>query len=147
MLDSENLWQFSWDFYERENVGECCLYWQDNHGLNINLLLLVVYCYKHNYQIPELQTLSDAISEWQTKYQREMRDFRKHCKSLGDDVYEKAKQLELTGERIEQYMLIQALGDVVEVSAADISVFQSVWDFYQIPMNNCVARFLAEVEA
>lgn len=111
-LSQEVLWDFSVRFYEHEDVALHCLSLQDNHQVNVNLLLLICWCMKHNVilTLPAIQTLSGSIAKIEPRLLAH-RGTRRACHpDNGGDraLYEELKAQELELERTCQQLLVTA---------------------------------------
>lgn len=64
IYDNEAFWRFSCQVYEFGDMKEKCLYWQEVHGLNVNLLLMSIWLDAHQKYIKEevFLILKDALA-------------------------------------------------------------------------------------
>ena len=109
-LTAEGLWQFSLARYGA--VESLCLALQDDHGLNINLLMLCAYCQSEGCALDELQ-VGDLIRhnrQWQQEVINPYRALRKTLKPrLSPEDYQQMLAIELALEKEEQQRLFAAL--------------------------------------
>jgi len=112
------LWEFSLEQYRRKEVERSCLYWQDQYGVDICLLLAVVWLGRggHALAAVEIAALQRHSCGWQRAVIRPLRRLRRylgrHLKRnlqrerrqvvrlrLLAELYSQLKQLELSAER------------------------------------------------
>ncbi|GIU30450.1 TIGR02444 family protein [Shewanella schlegeliana] len=89
-----------------------CLQLQDNHQLNVNLLLLALWLDKHHYILPKPQwhELQQDSRNWEEKLLLPYRQFRRRSKVLLEtDEYQQMLKLELMLERKSQAIILKAL--------------------------------------
>lgn len=104
-------WRFSMSVYGDRAVQDCCLYCQDKHGVDINLLLFC--CWLDQQQRPLqpalLQRARRAVAAWNTGTVRPLRDIRRRVKTVAapgsNAFYQALLSLELQAERVEQNIL------------------------------------------
>ncbi|HVT28471.1 MAG TPA: TIGR02444 family protein [Lacipirellulaceae bacterium] len=115
--DNNPLWRFSLDVYAAPGVSSECLDLQDRHGLDVNILLFVVWlgvARGLTVSPAHLEQLNATVTEWQRDVVCPVRAVRRRVKSLGrSDLYEEIKTLELKLEWAEQSMLF-ALASVLD---------------------------------
>ncbi|NVK22865.1 MAG: TIGR02444 family protein [Kangiellaceae bacterium] len=112
---TEYFWQWSCDVYQYTQVRKLCLSLQDSYHLNVNYLLLAIWC--------QLKSVNLSIEDWRSietagenvnQVVETVRRKRKQLKAQPDNstpnqAYQKALQLELKGEQIIQKAAIQCL--------------------------------------
>ncbi len=105
---AEQFWQFSEQHYARPGVAQACLQLQDEHGANVNLLLLLLMLEERGlgaepaHFLPLLQQRQGLFSQW--------RALRRRLKPrLDNDDYLQLLQHELELERWQQQELLQVL--------------------------------------
>ncbi|WP_299801537.1 TIGR02444 family protein [uncultured Shewanella sp.] len=89
-----------------------CLQLQDDHQLNVNLLLLALWLDKHHYLLPKPQwrQLQQDTRHWEEKLLLPYRQLRRQSKAcLEIDEYRQMLDLELMLERKSQAMILNAL--------------------------------------
>ncbi|MGB5854385.1 MAG: TIGR02444 family protein [Oceanisphaera sp.] len=108
MPSAEQFWQFSAQHYTRPGVAQACLHLQDEHGANVNLLLLLLMLEERGFSanaahfMPLLATRQGMFNQW--------RRLRRQLKAkLNNDDYLKLLQHELELERWQQQELLQQL--------------------------------------
>lgn len=109
---AEALWQFSLALYPQ--VQSLCLEWQDNFGVNINLLLLL--CYLEQQQLglthQQLQQLTAELGQFSHQFTQPLRALRRNSinANLSAANKHKLKQAllaaELSLEQMEQQLLL-----------------------------------------
>lgn len=76
-LDKEKFWQYSVTRYPKGDIAPLTLLLQDQHGVNVNVLLLVCWCLENNtvINLVQLKSVIDAAanSDVQLKLHREKR--------------------------------------------------------------------------
>lgn len=113
-----------------------CLQLQDDHQLNVNLLLLALWLDKHHYSLPEpqWQTLQQATLAWEQKLLLPYRQLRRQSKTmLETDEYQQMLKLELVLERKSQAMILKALQSMlvkvgVNTNNANLSHYLAQFD-------------------
>ncbi|WP_417617111.1 TIGR02444 family protein [Oceanisphaera sp.] len=106
--DAEQFWQFSEQHYARPGVAQACLQLQDEHGANVNLLLLLLMLEERGVTVepasfmPLLARRQGLFNQW--------RRLRRQLKAtLHNDDYLQLLQHELELERWQQQELLQQL--------------------------------------
>ncbi len=109
-LTYDAFWEYSVKLYARDDAAMHCLALQDNHQVNVNLLLLICWCMKHNVilTLPAIKTLSEAIAEIDTRLLAHRGTRRASHPDNGGDkaIYEELKAQELDLERTCQQVLV-----------------------------------------
>ncbi|MGX9934287.1 TIGR02444 family protein [Advenella kashmirensis] len=111
-------WQFSLAVYTRDGVAEHCLALQRRLGLDVNVLLLMLWAARQWGDAPTAEQIADAdgrISAWRHEIVIPLRQLRGRLKSgpapapdvMTNMLREDIKRLELDAERMEQEMLAQ----------------------------------------
>ncbi len=112
-LTPDTFWEFSGALYTRGDAAVHCLALQDNHGVNVNLLLLVCWCMQHNVivTLPQLATLQQAIAQQDaTLVAHRTRRRAAHPEHGGNEAdYAALKAQELALERQCQAVLVTTL--------------------------------------
>jgi uncharacterized protein (TIGR02444 family) len=111
-------WRFALDLYQRPAVSKACLLLQDHLGVDITLLLFVLFVAKR-YRImldtADLENLDDAIAAWRREVIWPLRSIRRRIKAGPDPAPGPAteglrKQIidaEIHAEQIELAILAQ----------------------------------------
>lgn len=108
MITADTLWQFSEQHYGRPGVAAACLNLQDEHGANVNLLLLLLLLEEQGLTLdiapflPVLERRRGLFQHW--------RALRRRLKpGLDADDYAQLLQHELELERWQQQELLAVL--------------------------------------
>lgn len=109
----QQLWQFSLALYPK--VQPLCLQWQDNFGLNVNLLLLLCYLEQQQLSLTSQQLLQLAaeLDSFSRQFTRPLRTLRRNSSgaSLAANQQQHLKQTllqaELSLEQLEQQLLLE----------------------------------------
>jgi uncharacterized protein (TIGR02444 family) len=125
---SETFWDFSLRFYSRKKVAEACLALQEEHGADVNLILLIAWAAQRRtiLDTPHLRRLIKATARWQRDIILRLRTVRRalSAASGGESTAhrtkfrEAVKVLELRAEQIEQITLESVLSDLRIVDSA-----------------------------
>lgn len=112
------LWHFATHFYAKPNIADFLLTLQDKHGLDINLMLLMLYLDQQKQSIDKTQLMHimEHSKVWQEKAAA-MRALRRSLKPLDNSLYQQAQAFELS---IEQHY-ISALFRLSKTLSASIS--------------------------
>ncbi|WP_116475622.1 TIGR02444 family protein [Zobellella maritima] len=103
-------WQFSLRHYGKPGVARACLGLQDDHGANINLLLLLLMLEQQGLTV-SLAPFNTQVSLRAPLFDR-WRDLRKNLKhDLPSEQYQHLLQHELELERWQQAELLQVLAE------------------------------------
>lgn len=110
MINADELWHFGEQHYGRPGVATACLQLQDEHGANVNLLLLLLLLEERGQSVdvapflPVLAARRGMFSHW--------RNLRRRLKpGLDADDYAQLLQHELELERWQQQELLDVLAD------------------------------------
>ena len=122
-LDASSFWQYSVSRYSVGDTAPVALVLQDNHGVNVNVLLLLCWCLENNVVINlmQLKKVIDAAS-LKDEHLFRHREMRKaaHPDNGGNVAqYEALKQEELVLEKQQQSDIVDAY------NALDVAVLPS----------------------
>jgi uncharacterized protein (TIGR02444 family) len=108
-------WRFSLQFYRRAGVAEACIALQDQCGVDVNLLLFLLWLAANGRQLSaaDIKQLDDAVRTWRDLTIIPIRDVRRRLKSAPTLVEtgkqeafrNKVKAVELEAERLQQEAL------------------------------------------
>ena len=115
-LPQHPFWTYSLRLYAQPGVSDACLKLQDEHGLDVNLVLFCIWCGIEGpgeLTAEELSTAVARAARWQTEVVERIRYIRRALKedALGADAElakifrPKVQALELEGEHVEQLTL------------------------------------------
>ena len=108
--DDNSFWVFSTGFYAREGVAAECLRLQDEHGVDVNLLLYCLWCASLGRALDGdcLEALDSAVAEWRDKVVVRLRGLRRSLTGSGvDEIREAVKAAELLAEQRQQRMMYE----------------------------------------
>lgn len=117
----ESFWDFSLATYCREEVERLCLALQDEHGFDVNLLLLQAWVAERrqtSLDVPSIQALRSATALWSASIVEQLRRVRRLLKfpehyavaaEEAEACREIVKSAEIEAERIAQHLLVRAL--------------------------------------
>lgn len=113
ILSSEQFWLYSLSLYPA--IKDLCLQWQDNFGVNVNLVLFLLYLDKQQQSVSEtqLQQLEDLLKHFSEEVTQSIRALRRTLPSpwLESDMQQPLRQqllsTELAAEKLEQQLLVQ----------------------------------------
>jgi uncharacterized protein (TIGR02444 family) len=119
-MSHESLWDFSLRVYHRPQVREACLRLQDEHGFDVNLLLLACWFGRRRGVLPA-PLLADVLAfaaPWSVNVVHPLRHARRWLKDAlagalaaplqqqpGTELRERIKTVELRSEQIQQQVL------------------------------------------
>ena len=112
-ITADKFWQFSLQLYPQ--VKALCLQWQDELGVNVNLLLLLCYLEQQQLSLsaPELQQLAAQLNSFSAQFTRPLRALRKNTAIAAvtpaqqQTLKQALLQAELELEKLEQQLLLQ----------------------------------------
>ncbi|HEY0923023.1 TIGR02444 family protein [Rheinheimera pacifica] len=112
-ITADKFWQFSLQLYPQ--VKALCLQWQDELGVNVNLLLLLCYLEQQQLSLsaPELQQLAAQLDNFSAQFTKPLRALRKNTviaavtPAQQQSLKQALLQAELTLEQLEQQLLLQ----------------------------------------
>lgn len=112
-ITADSFWQFSLQLYPR--VKPLCLQWQDELGVNVNLLLLLCYLEQQQRSLnaAELQQLAAQLNNFSMQFTQPLRALRKNTAIAAitppqqQSLKQALLQAELTLEQLEQQLLLQ----------------------------------------
>ncbi len=137
-------WRFSLRFYAREGVAPICLALQDQHGVDVNLLFLLLFLASNQRRLTtaEVQRIDHASAAWRTRAVQPLRALRRDLKTgvasmdaqASEALRAEIKRCELHAERLQQEMLERTfpaatVGEVCAVkqaAAANLAAYGAV---------------------
>ena len=133
-----DLWTYSLRVYGNDDVAASCLWLQDNHAVNVNLLLYGCWLGAHGLKLDSdtLAAAHGAVDSWTIEVVERLRHARRWLKGqLANDatrfpsdlaaLRERIKAAELEAERLEQRML-ETLPAPARVSGLRVGDFVGV---------------------
>jgi uncharacterized protein (TIGR02444 family) len=125
---SSPFWTFSLGFYRGAGVSEACLELQDACGVDVNVVLFLLWLASQKRQLPADQVgrLADKVRPWQADVIGPIRTLRRRLKSdaplLDKGAAElfrtKIKAVELESERLQQEAMYALAGDLLPTPAS-----------------------------
>ena len=112
-ITADKFWQFSLQLYPQ--VKPLCLQWQDELGVNVNLLLLLCYLEQQQLSLSaaELQQLAAQLNNFSAQFTKPLRTLRKNTAIAAvtpaqqQTLKQALLQAELELEKLEQQLLLQ----------------------------------------
>lgn len=108
-------WRFSLRFYRLPGVAEACIVLQDEAGVDVNLLLFLLWNASMGRQLSgvDVEDVERQVAEWRDRVVIPLREVRRQLKSppglIQKDTAEtfrnRIKQVELEAERLQQEAL------------------------------------------
>lgn len=149
ILSSEQFWQYSLSLYPA--IKDVCLQWQDQFGVNINLLLFLLYLDKQQQSVSEaqLQQLEDLLKHFSTEVTQSIRALRRTLPSpwLQSDMQQPLRQqllnTELAAEKLEQQLLVQQFNQLG--LSNDLLPYSQLLDHYLVLIQTPVEQLDAEI--
>ena len=124
---SSPFWTFSLGYYRGPGVSEACLELQDNCGVDVNVVLFLLWLasQKRRLAADQVKRLADKVRPWQTDVIAPIRALRRHLKTgaplLDKGVAElfrtKIKAIELESERLQQEAMYALAADLASEPA------------------------------
>ncbi|WP_033068389.1 TIGR02444 family protein [Thalassospira australica] len=112
-MDQEEVWTFTVSMYGRDGVAKLCLDLQDRYGLDVNMLLFMLYLGQKGLAPHSISALEDAVRPWRDNVIIPLRQTRRFLKDQpgesAQELRQKVKADELHAERIEQHILCAAV--------------------------------------
>ena len=155
--DAECFWMEAAMHYEQPAVKAACLSLQQNHGLNVNLLLLGWWLAQRNIELlpAQFKTLDDTARPWHGEQLGVIRQLRNAAsqahwleESQRQALAQKLLDSELMRERIEQRMLLERLASLATTTRSDASALQNLWNYLLVagvPYSDDNSRLLAAI--
>jgi uncharacterized protein (TIGR02444 family) len=125
-------WRFSLGFYRRPGVAEACIALQDGSGVDVNILLFLLWlaAAKRSVPLAEVQALCAKAGPWRDDVVVPLRTLRRKLKD-GSSLVErgtaelfrtKIKGVELEAERLQQEALFGLASGLTTEAAASVEV-------------------------
>ncbi|MCC6534284.1 MAG: TIGR02444 family protein [Burkholderiales bacterium] len=114
-MNPSPLWEFSLAFYAAPGVAEACLRLQDAHGVDVNVLLYVLFLGRRGRRLdgPALDRIEALAKPWRDAVVRPLRSVRRALKTplggvepaLSANLRSEVKRIELDAEHLQQLTL------------------------------------------
>jgi uncharacterized protein (TIGR02444 family) len=124
-------WRFSLQFYRQPAVAQACIALQEDAGVDVNLLLLLLWFAgkRRRLAAPEIEALDRRVRDWRDSTIKPLRSIRRDLKTppdlvaapLAEAFRTRIKAVELEAERLQQeamYALALASPFGLEASSA-----------------------------
>lgn len=115
-LDTKTFWQYSVSRYALKDIAPLALLLQDNHKVNVNVLLLVCWCLENNViiNLTQLNAVITASGKWDEKLNAHRAKRKAAHPNVGGDkqCYEALKAQELDLEREQQAEMVAAFNQL-----------------------------------
>ena len=105
-MDNNPFWTYSCDVYRLDGVAQHCLALQDDHGVDVNVLLYGAWLGSTGMQLnpAHLRQLEFLVAPWRSSVVQPLRRLRRRLEAQ-PEVYADLKTLELTAEHQQQNMM------------------------------------------
>lgn len=104
-LPPHPLWNFALQMYGRPEIKTACLSLQNDHSLNVNILLFCCWQNQQTLSKTTLQLALDTISAWHIRITQNLRNLRKQTLPQDYQRYQTLKLVELYAEYYELALL------------------------------------------
>jgi uncharacterized protein (TIGR02444 family) len=130
-------WRFSLQFYRQPAVAQACIALQEDAGVDVNLLLLLLWLAgkRRRLAAPEIEALDRRVRDWRESTIKPLRSIRRDLKTPPDLVAPpvaeafrtRIKAVELEAERLQQEaMYALALDSALDAARASIEAYEDV---------------------
>jgi len=133
-LDDRVFWEYSVSRYTKGDMAPLALLLQDNHGVNVNVLLLICWCLENNViiNLPQLNEVIAASASTEEKLLTHRKKRKATSPANGGDKasYEALKATELDLERQQQRDIVasfnlQSITRLAQSQALSSNVFNA----------------------
>jgi uncharacterized protein (TIGR02444 family) len=154
--DDSPFWRFSLRFYARTKVSGACLVLQDEAGVDVNLLLFLLFLAEHRRQVDvaDVARLDAAVLAWRNSVVKPLRALRRALKTgigeisvtVSETFRGQIKRLELDSEHIEQSVLERFSGaELGTLSASRMEAAQTNIASYEAHLGPFPAQAKANI--
>jgi uncharacterized protein (TIGR02444 family) len=115
LTDDFAFWRFSRHVYSGPGVAEACLRLQDEHGIDVNVMLYLLFLARSGRQIAhtDVDSVESVAREWREGVVRPLREVRRRLKmppspfdaGLANNLRSEVKRIELESERLQQFAM------------------------------------------
>lgn len=157
-IDNRAFWEYSVSRYTKGDMAPLALLLQDNHSVNVNVLLLICWCLENNViiNLPQLKAVIEAslLTEEALQHHRAKRKAASPEKGGEKAEYEALKAQELDLERQQQRDIVasfneQSVTHLGQTEALSSSVFNAsiaaLINAYGLRENNEARRLVSLV--
>ncbi len=113
--DDFAFWRFSLHIYSGTGVPEACLRLQDEHGIDVNVMLYLLFLARCGRRVApgDLDRIEAIAGEWRESVVRPLREVRRYLKAphgafdaeLTNGLRNEVKRIELESERLQQFVM------------------------------------------
>jgi uncharacterized protein (TIGR02444 family) len=122
------LWRFASDCYCRTGAAEICLHAQDEYAADVNMLLAAAWLAERGtrWESADVIALVGICAEWRTHCLLPLRSVRRYLKHKAgaDEMYTRAKMLELEAEHQQLQLMESVLGELGESAAGSADILR-----------------------
>ncbi len=121
------LWDFSIEIYSKDDVELACLDLQDNYGVDINLLLYLLWRSQSGdmFASEDIAEIDDHVRPWRETVVENLRRVRRELKIINckldpevvEDFRNSVKELEISSEALAQNILLSCTPEVRSTSS------------------------------
>ncbi|RDC71968.1 TIGR02444 family protein [Rhodovulum sp. 12E13] len=133
-------WRFSLSVYGQEGVPDICLALQDAHGVDVNMLLYLLFRATGGVALDagEIARLDAALAPWRDAVVRPLRGVRRALKAEAlariaaddDRLRQRIKSAELEAERLQQMALARLGAEMAGTAQAPGAARGAAWRAY-----------------
>jgi uncharacterized protein (TIGR02444 family) len=133
-------WRFSLSVYGQEGVPDICLALQDAHGVDVNMLLYLLFRATGGAALDadEIARLDAALARWRDAVVRPLRGVRRALKGEAlariaadeDRLRQRVKSAELEAERLQQMALARLGAEMAGTAQAPDAAMGTAWRAY-----------------
>lgn len=133
-LTSSIFWQYSTRRYASNDMAPLSLLLQDNHGVNVNVLLLMCWCLENNVivNLIQMKAIVAAIAESDKQLQaHRLQRKAAHPDNGGQKAhYEALKERELELEKQQQAVIVEAFNsqDVMTLPSGSLNTKTTIFN-------------------
>lgn len=147
-------WQFSIAIYSSSTVSDACLWLQDEFGIDVNVLLFVLFCGHRGYAITvdDIERLENDLRPWRENVIHPIRRVRRWLKQQTnygdvDTFYQTLLAYEIECEKRQQRMMESALSVPRGAPSKKITAANTVQYLAErgVPLSTPVVERLAAV--
>ncbi len=115
-LSEKAFWQYSFNCYTHSDTAMHALSLQDNHGVNVNMLMLLCWCLDNRVivDLAQFEALKAAADEMEPTLNERRKERRAAHPNNGgsEQEYQKKKNTELDIERLQQRKMLKTFNQL-----------------------------------
>ncbi|WP_375779394.1 TIGR02444 family protein [Bradyrhizobium sp. ma5] len=126
-MEEKSLQQFALDLYSQEGIAPLCLAWQDQHSIDVTVLLMAAWAGTRGYRLSpaDIAASSDAVARWRSEIIAPLRAVRRRLKEpFGQVKPEERTQLRekvSAAELDSEFIALRILGDFGTAESTEIA--------------------------